>query len=175
MRLPQRTTELSAEELGRTRGGCTDRIHQDYGQNSPHSTTTLATSVRQFVAGCEVCHRMEVARHPRHGVNTDQPCEGVTMAFVTDLSESTASGYTDILIVVDRLTKMAIYLPYHKNVDSPELVRMFFEQVICKRADRTAESGNGAVPLGFCYVRAGQLARIITVSRICLRTTTRRT
>jgi hypothetical protein len=58
------------------------------------------------------------------------------MDFITDLPESTASGYTDILVVVDRLTKMAIYLPYHKDVDSPELVRMFFEEVIYKQASR---------------------------------------
>jgi hypothetical protein len=133
------------------------------------------------------------------------------MDFVTDLPESTASGYTDILVVVDRLTKMAIYLPWRKDVDSLELVRMFFEEVICKQASQTislpiealnsrADSRiecahicridhrlsnrrtgrpngrirhDGAVSSGFRYVRAGQLARSITVSRICLRTTTR--
>jgi hypothetical protein len=58
--------------------------------------------------------------------------EGVTMDFVTDLPESTASAYTSILVVVDRLTKMAIYLPCRKDVDSPELARMIFEEVICK-------------------------------------------
>jgi hypothetical protein len=58
------------------------------------------------------------------------------MDFVTDLPESTASGYTD-MVVVDRLTKVAIYLPYHKDVNSPELLRMFFEEVICKEAPRT--------------------------------------
>jgi hypothetical protein len=60
-----------------------------------------------------------------------QPWEGVTMDFVTDLPESTASTYTSIL-AVDRLTKMAIYLPSRKDVDSPELARMIFEEVICK-------------------------------------------
>jgi hypothetical protein len=54
------------------------------------------------------------------------------MNFVTDLPESTASAYTGILVVVDRLTKMAIYLPCRKDVYSPELVRMFFKEVICK-------------------------------------------
>jgi hypothetical protein len=54
------------------------------------------------------------------------------MDFVTDLPESTASGFTGILVVVDRLTKMAIYLPCQKDIDSPELARMFFEHVICK-------------------------------------------
>jgi hypothetical protein len=97
----------------------------------------LPTSVRQYVAGCEVCHRIKAARHPRHGVNmpiepSSQPWEGVTMDFVTDLPESTESAYTGILVVVDQLTKMAIYLPCRKDVDSPELARMFFGEVICK-------------------------------------------
>jgi hypothetical protein len=56
----------------------------------------------------------------------------VTMDFVNDLPESTASAYTGILIIVDRLTKMAIYLLCRKDVDSPELATMFFEEVICK-------------------------------------------
>ena len=64
----------------------------------------------------------------------NQPWEGVTMDFVTDLPESTASQYTGILVIVDRLTKMAIYLPCRKDVDSPELARMFFEEVICKHS-----------------------------------------
>jgi hypothetical protein len=62
------------------------------------------------------------------------------MDFVTDLPESTASGYTDIMVVVDRLTKMAIYLPDRKDVDSLELARMFFEVVICKQASRAISS-----------------------------------
>jgi hypothetical protein len=96
----------------------------------------LQTSVRQYVAGCEVCHRVKAAIHAKYGVNMpikppNQPWEGVTIDFVTDLPESTASAYTGILVVMDRLTKMAIYLSCRKDVDSPELARMFFEEVIC--------------------------------------------
>jgi hypothetical protein len=74
----------------------------------------LQTSVRQYVAGCEVCHRIKAARHTRYGVNIpieppNQPWKGVTMDFVTDLPESTASAHTGILVVVDRPTKTAIY------------------------------------------------------------------
>jgi len=97
----------------------------------------MDTTVRKYVAGCELCHRIKAPRHARHGLNMpqqppSQPWEGVTMDFVTDLPESTTSGYTGILVVVDRLTKMVIYLPCRKDIDSPELARMFFEQVICK-------------------------------------------
>jgi hypothetical protein len=62
--------------------------------------------------------------------------EGVTTDFVADLPESTASAYTDILVVVDRLTKMAIYLPCRKDsdADSPELVRMFSKNLSARAA-----------------------------------------
>jgi hypothetical protein len=55
------------------------------------------------------------------------------MDCVTDLPESTASKYTGILVIVDRLTKMPTYLPCRKDIDSPELAQMFFEHMICKR------------------------------------------
>lgn len=60
------------------------------------------------------------------------------MDFVTDLPPSQAEtdagseAYTCILVVVDRFTKMAIYLPCRKDIDSPELARLFFENVICQ-------------------------------------------
>jgi len=55
------------------------------------------------------------------------------MDFVTDLTESTACGNTGIFVMVDRLTKMAIYLLSRKDIEPPELARMFFEHVIWKR------------------------------------------
>jgi len=97
----------------------------------------MDTRVRKYVSGCEVCHRIKAPRHARHGINMpleipSRRWEGVTQDFVTDLPQSTASGYTRILVIVDRLTKMAIYLLRRKHFDSPELARLLFEHVICK-------------------------------------------
>jgi hypothetical protein len=67
------------------------------------------------------------------------------MDFVTDLPESMASGYTGILVIVDRLTKIAIYLPCRKDIDSAELPGMFFEHLMCKRGlphNITTDPGN---------------------------------
>ena len=61
-----------------------------------------------------------------------RPWEGLTMDFITDLPNSTASGYTEIAVIVDRFTKYATYLPCRKDIDSPELARLFFEHIICK-------------------------------------------
>jgi len=97
----------------------------------------MDAKIRKYVAGCEVCHQIKSPSRARHGTNMPlppphQPWEGVTMDFVTDLPESMASAYTGILAIVNRLIMMAIYLPCRKNIESPELARMLFEQVICK-------------------------------------------
>jgi hypothetical protein len=62
------------------------------------------------------------------------PLEGVMMDIVTDLTESTVLAYSGILIIVDRLTMMTIYLLCQKDINSPELPRLFFEHVIMKRS-----------------------------------------
>jgi len=97
----------------------------------------LDTTVRKDVAGCTVCHRIIAPRHVRYEANIPlpppyHPWHRVTMDYVTNLPESTKSGYTSILAIVDQLTKMAIYLPCRKEIESPELACMFFEHVICK-------------------------------------------
>jgi len=98
----------------------------------------MDATVRKYVAGCELCHRIKAPRDSHPGLNMllqppSRSWDGVTMDIVSDLPESTASKYTGILVIVDRLTKMATYLPCRKDIDSPELARMFFDQVICKR------------------------------------------
>ena len=98
----------------------------------------MDSCVRKYVSSCEVCHRINAPRHARYAINMpldapSRPWEGVTMEFVTDLPESTASSYTGILVILVRLTKMAIYLPYRKDINWPELARLFVEHVICKR------------------------------------------
>jgi len=54
------------------------------------------------------------------------------MDFFTDLPKSTALGYTGILVIIDRLTRMTIILPYRQDIDSAELTQIIFEHVICK-------------------------------------------
>jgi hypothetical protein len=54
------------------------------------------------------------------------------MDLVTDVLESTHSGFTGIAVIIDQLTKMAIYLPCRKDIDTRELARMFFDHGICK-------------------------------------------
>jgi hypothetical protein len=97
--------------------------------------TAMDATVQEYIPGCELCHRIKAPRHAHHGTNMplplpSRPWEGVTMDFVADLPESTSSRYMGILVIVDQLTKMAIYLPCRKDIDSPELARMILEHVM---------------------------------------------
>ena len=97
----------------------------------------MDSTVRKYIPGCELWHPIMARRHAHHGTNIplpppSQPWEGVTMDIVTDHPESTPSRYTGIMVIVDRLTQMVIYLPFRKDIDSPELARLFFEHLICK-------------------------------------------
>jgi len=99
--------------------------------------SAMDSHVCKHVSSCEVCHQIKAPRHIRHRINMpletpSGPLEGVTMDSITYLPESTALGYTGILVIVDQLTKMAIYLPRRKDIDSPELAWLFFELCICK-------------------------------------------
>jgi len=98
----------------------------------------MESEIWKYIADGELCHRIKAPRHTRYGLNMPLPLpshlwEGLTMDFFTDLPESMASGYAGILIIVDRLTTIATYLPCRMDIDSPELARMVFEHLICKR------------------------------------------
>jgi len=91
----------------------------------------------KYVSGCEVCPWINAPRYARHGINLplqspSWPWEGVTMDYDTNLPDSIALGYTMILVIVDWLSKMAIYSLCGNDIDTPELARLFFEHVICK-------------------------------------------
>jgi len=97
----------------------------------------MDSHVHKYVNSCKVCHQIKGPWHTRHGINMPLetptgPCKGVMMDFVNDLPESTASGYTRILVIADPLTKIAIDLLCWKDIDLPEIAMLILQHVICK-------------------------------------------
>ena len=78
----------------------------------------LATAVASYVRSCDACQRNKVVRHAPFGLLNPlpippKPWSSVSMDWITDLPHSL---YNDaILVVVDRLTKMAIFIPTTKS------------------------------------------------------------
>jgi hypothetical protein len=54
--------------------------------------------------------------------------EYITIDFLTKLPE-TAQGHTAIMVVVDRLSKMAHFIPTKDNVNAPDTAHFFFNNI----------------------------------------------
>jgi len=60
----------------------------------------------------------------------DRPWNSISMDFIEQLPSS--SGFTAILVVIDRLSKQAIFIPTHDTITSPELAQLFLLHVFAK-------------------------------------------
>ena len=93
----------------------------------------LATAVNSYVRSCDACQRNKVVRHAPFGLLSplsipSRPWSSVSLDWITDLPPS---NYHDaILVVVDRLTKQAIFIPTTKSMPAPHVATLFLQNVI---------------------------------------------
>jgi len=78
--------------------------------------------VKDYVRSCDVCQRDKASRRKKYGLLQPlevphQPWRSISMDFITGLPES--NGFTQIWVVVDRLTKMAHFVPMVTGEKSP--------------------------------------------------------
>ena len=59
-----------------------------------------------------------------------QPWNSISMDFIEQLPAS--SGFIAILVIVDRLSKQALFIPTHNTITSPELAQLFLLHVFSK-------------------------------------------
>lgn len=91
--------------------------------------------VRHYIASCDQCKRAKSIRHKPFGPLRflpipEKPWTSISMDFIEGLPSS--DGFDCILVIVDRLTKMALFIPTVKTLDSPELAKLFIEHVFSK-------------------------------------------
>ena len=88
--------------------------------------------VKEFVLSCDICSRSKNPRHRPYGLLQPlpiprRPWSSVSMDFITDLPPS--NSFDSILVVVDRLTKMAHFIPCKKTSSSEDTARLFLDNV----------------------------------------------
>lgn len=93
----------------------------------------LRQFVKRFVTSCDTCQRSKTARHKPYGLLQslpvpETPWSSISMDFIVQLPES--KGFTAILVLVDRLTKMAHFAPTHDEVDADGTVSLFMNHVV---------------------------------------------
>ena len=100
---------------------------------------SIKSDVKEYVDTCDVCQRVKVKRHRPYGELTalpipSGPWKQITMDFIKDLPPSKRNGivYDAILVVVDRFTKMAVYLPTTKKISAVELEELLMQEIFLK-------------------------------------------
>lgn len=97
---------------------------------------TLGTDVREYVKGCDMYQRIKATRHKKAGEIQplpllSKPFESISMDFITDLPSSTDQTtkivYDSLLVIINRYTKMARYIPCLKTTTAEELATLFIK------------------------------------------------
>ena len=94
---------------------------------------SMHAHIKSYVTTCELCSRSKPSRHAKHGELAPLPAptgpwNSLSCDFIVDLPLS--NGFDSILVFVDRLTKMAHFIPCHKTTDAPGFARMYLDNVI---------------------------------------------
>ncbi|SNX81296.1 related to Gag-pol polyprotein [Melanopsichium pennsylvanicum] len=92
----------------------------------------MAAWVADYVASCPVCARYKTPRHKPYGLlqplsTPERPWGSISLDFIEGLPSS--SGFDSILVVVDRLSKLAVVMPTHKTATSKDTVELLQAQV----------------------------------------------
>jgi len=95
----------------------------------------LQTFVKDYVRSCTSCARAKTPRHRHYGLLKqlpipEKPWNSILMDFIEQLPSST--GFAAILVIVDRLSKQAIFIPTHDTITSLELAKLFLVHVFSK-------------------------------------------
>ena len=93
----------------------------------------LSTAVESYERRCDACQRNKVVRHAPYGLLSPLPIPprpwcSVSLNWITDLPPS---HYHDvILVVVDCLTKQALFIPTTKSMAAPDVASSFLQHVV---------------------------------------------
>ena len=92
----------------------------------------LRATVKDYVSACSNCARSKSARHKPYGTLQslpvpERPWSSISADFITGLPNS--SGSNAILVIVDRLTKFAYFLPCCNTINADQLTRTFLRHV----------------------------------------------
>ena len=92
----------------------------------------MRQQVKQYVKNCDNCQRIKSNNHAPYGLlkpleATSRPWKSIAMDFITQLPES--GGNDTIWVVIDRLTKMAHFIPCRTDMTAGQCIRLFTENV----------------------------------------------
>jgi hypothetical protein len=97
--------------------------------------SNMKRDIAEYIALCDVCNRVKAEHQKPAGLLQPLPIpewkwDNVGMDFITGLSR-TKSGYDSIWVVVDRLTKVAHFIPVKTTYTSARLAKIYMNRIVC--------------------------------------------
>ncbi|GJV05050.1 putative reverse transcriptase domain-containing protein [Tanacetum coccineum] len=111
-----------------------DKMYQD--MKKLYWRPNMKVDIATYVSKCLTCAKVK-AEHQRPSGLLVQPkipewkWDNITMDFVTKLPK-TSQGYDTIWVIVDRLTKSAIFTPMRETDPMDKLARMYLKEVVTR-------------------------------------------
>ena len=95
----------------------------------------MKKDIAEYVAVCDVCQRVKAEHQKPAGLLQPLPIpewkwDKLGMDFITGLPR-THSGYDSIWVVVDRLTKVAHFMPVKTTYTSAKLAKIYMTRIVC--------------------------------------------
>ena len=89
--------------------------------------------VEKLVGGCNTCMSAKMGAQPNGPYMplpvSDRPWEDVSMDFIVGLPR-TRKGFDSIMVVVDRFSKMAHFIPCAKTADASRVIDLYFHNIV---------------------------------------------
>jgi len=100
-----------------------------------YTWSNIHDDVQKFCKSCVTCMRSKPQRYRPYGSLQqlpilERPWNSISIDFIKKLPSS--SGFDTILVIVDHLSKQAIFIPTHDTITSAELARLFMIHVFSK-------------------------------------------
>ncbi|GKE24524.1 putative reverse transcriptase domain-containing protein [Tanacetum coccineum] len=111
-----------------------DKMYQDL--KKLYWWPNMKADISTYVSKCLTCARVKV-EHQRPSGLLVQPeipqwkWDNITMDFITKLPKS-SQGYDIIWVIIDRLTKSAIFIPMRETDPMEKLARMYLKKVVTR-------------------------------------------
>src|SRR5258707_11373218 len=91
--------------------------------------------VKDYMASCATCAHAKSPRHKPYGklkqlLIPSRLWSSISMDFIKQLPDS--EGFSAILVIVDHLTKQAIFIPSHNMVNAPQVAWLFLIHIFSK-------------------------------------------
>ncbi|MBW0520712.1 hypothetical protein O181_060427 [Austropuccinia psidii MF-1] len=91
--------------------------------------------IKDYVSSCQQCSRNKNIHHKKFGLLkplpiTNGPWICLSMDFITQLPLS--NSFNSILVIVERLSKMEVFIPTMSSIASPDLAHLFIKNIFSK-------------------------------------------